>query len=171
MRIDLHQHLWPDSLVEAMRRRTEPPCLDGDLVRVQHEKPFALDLASQRVEARIAALDEVSIDRAVVSLSTPVGIEALPADQATPLLDAYHEGVADAVGRAGGRLAAFAAVPLDAPDAGAEAVAGLIRDGFAGVGSGQRRGWQVGQWVVPRASMTERRRMSPQRAQGSPARP
>ena len=133
MRIDLHQHLWPDSLVEAMRRRTEPPCLDGDLVRVQHEKPFALDLASQRVEARIAALDEVSIDRAVVSLSTPVGIEALPADQATPLLDAYHEGVADAVGRAGGRLAAFAAVPLDAPDAGAGTVAGLIRDGFAGV--------------------------------------
>jgi predicted TIM-barrel fold metal-dependent hydrolase len=133
MRIDIHQHLWPDSLVEAMRRRQEPPCLDGTTVRVQHEKPFALDLTSQRVDVRIAALDEVRIDRTVVSLSTPVGVEALPAAEAAPLLDAYHEGVADAVGRSGGRIAAFAAVPLDAPDAGASTVAGLIRDGFAGV--------------------------------------
>src|SRR5262245_26849409 len=132
MRIDLHQHLWPDSLVEAMRARTEPPCLDGDMVRVVHEKPFRLDLEPQRVDVRIAALDEVAIDRAVVSLSTPVGVEALPAEEARPLLDAYHAGVADAVASSGGRLAAFAAVPLDAPDAGASTIAGLIRDGFAG---------------------------------------
>ena len=36
---------------------------------------------------------------------------------------------------------------------------------------GQRRGWQVGQWVVPRASMTLRRSSVPQRSHGSPARP
>ena len=90
-------------------------CLDGDVVCGSSTRSrSALDLAAQRVDARIAALDEVGIDRAVVSLSTPVGIEALPAAEAAPLLDAYHEGVADAVGRAGGRLAAFAAVPLDA---------------------------------------------------------
>lgn len=35
---------------------------------------------------------------------------------------------------------------------------------------GQRR-WQVGQWVVPRASTTDRRRVVPQRLQGCPARP
>jgi predicted TIM-barrel fold metal-dependent hydrolase len=132
MRIDLHQHLWPDSLVEAMRKRAEPPCLDGDTVRVIHEKPFHLDLEPQRVDVRIAALDEVGIDRAVVSLSTPVGIEALPAKDSVPLLDAYHSGVADAVASSRGRLAAFAAVPLDLPDAGASQVAELVNSGFAG---------------------------------------
>lgn len=132
MRIDLHQHLWPDSLVGAMRARTEPPCLDGDTVRVIHEKPFHLDLEPQRVDVRIAALDQVGIDRAVVSLSTPVGIEALPAAEAVPLLDAYHSGVADAVAASKGRLAAFAAVPLDLPDAGASRVAELVKQGFAG---------------------------------------
>jgi predicted TIM-barrel fold metal-dependent hydrolase len=132
MRIDLHQHLWPDSLVEAMRARTEPPCLDGDTVRVIHEKPFHLDLEPQRVDVRIAALDRVGIDRAVVSLSTPVGIEALPAAEAVPLVDAYHSGVAEAVASSGGRLAAFAAVPLDLPDAGASQVAELVKQGFAG---------------------------------------
>jgi hypothetical protein len=85
MRIDLHQHLWPDSLVEALRRRTEPPCLDGDVVRVVHEKPFGLDLASQRVDADRGA-GRGRDRRAVVSLSTPVGIEVLPAAEAAPLL-------------------------------------------------------------------------------------
>ena len=40
-----------------------------------------------------------------------------------------------------------------------------------GVGGVYRRGWQVGQWVVPRASSTDRRSSVPQRRHGSPARP
>ena len=47
----------------------------------------------------------------------------------------------------------------------------LLLTTSCGVGPAQRRGWQVGQWVVPLASMTLRRSSVPQRSHGSPARP
>ncbi len=129
LRTDLHQHLWPDRLVHALRGRDRSPRLDGDTVHVVHERPFLLDLAAQRVATRVAAMDTVGIDRAVMSLSTPVGIEALPAAEAVPLLDAYHEGMVEAMAESGGRLAAWAACPLDMPDAGAEMIGELVGGG------------------------------------------
>ena len=43
--------------------------------------------------ARVALAQQDGLDLALVSLSSPFGIESLPADQAGPLLDAYHDGV------------------------------------------------------------------------------
>ena len=56
----------------------------------------------------------------------PLGIEALPAAEAEPLLAAYHEGVAALAGCFG----AWAAVGLDEPDPGALAL--RLDAGFAG---------------------------------------
>ena len=52
------------------------------------------------------------IDRALVALSSPLGIEALPAGEADPLLAAYHDGVADLPAPFG----AWAAVGLADPE-------------------------------------------------------
>jgi 6-methylsalicylate decarboxylase len=82
---------------------------------------------------RIALLDACGVDVAVVSISTPVGVEALPEAEARPLLDAYHRGIGAIAERSGGRLQAFAAACLDAADAGADDVARLLDDGFAGL--------------------------------------
>src|SRR3954453_1324958 len=113
LRTDLHQHLWPERLLDALRKRDRPPRLDGEGFPIVHQRPFPVDLEAQRVATRVAALDAAGIDRGVMSLSTPVGIEALPAAESVPLLEAYHEGMADAVAESGSRLAAWAACALD----------------------------------------------------------
>jgi hypothetical protein len=43
--------------------------------------------------ARAAEAGREGIDRIVVSLSTALGIEALPADEARPLVDAFNHGI------------------------------------------------------------------------------
>jgi hypothetical protein len=104
MTYDLHRHLWPDALVDALRARTSPPCLrDGTLVLADGE--HALDPAGYGVDSCLAALDRDGIDVAVVSCPPTLGIEAL--DDPEPLLAAYHDGVQEAMARSSGRLRAF----------------------------------------------------------------
>lgn len=91
--IDVHQHLWPDLLVEALRRRTDPPRLDGWTLHLAGEPPFPVDPEAHDAERRAAA-EPADRELALVSLSSPLGIEALPPDEAVPLLDAWHVGAA-----------------------------------------------------------------------------
>ena len=136
MRIDLHQHLWPEQLIDALRRRAEPPAIEGrngaTVLRLAHEPDGEIDLARHRPDVRMAALDEAGVDRAVVSLSAPLGIEALPAPEAGELIAAYHDGVEEVAAGSGGRIAAWAAAPLADEDAGAATVAAALDRGFVG---------------------------------------
>jgi hypothetical protein len=93
MHIDIHQHLWPAELVAALRRRRHPPMLRGWTLELNGEPAFAVDPRTHDVieRARLAASD--GLDRALVSLSSPLGLELLPPREALPLLDAYHDGV------------------------------------------------------------------------------
>jgi predicted TIM-barrel fold metal-dependent hydrolase len=131
--IDSHQHLLPEAFLTALRARSAPPLVDGGVLRLAHQSDAPLALAGYTVPERVAALDAAEIDVGVVSLSAALGVEALPADQGAPLLAAYHEGAADAVAASGGRLRAWAATPLDLPDAGASVVEPLLDEGFVGV--------------------------------------
>lgn len=92
--VDVHQHLWTPSLVAALRARREPPYLDGWTLHLEGEPPFAVRPGDHDIarRAELAAAD--GLGRALVSLSTPIGVEWLPAAAARPLLDAYHEGAA-----------------------------------------------------------------------------
>lgn len=89
--IDVHQHLWPPALVESLRRRQHAPRLVGWTLHLPGEPPYEVDPQAHDVTAR-AALD-AGIDRVLLSLSSPLGIEGLPADEAAPLLAAWHTGV------------------------------------------------------------------------------
>src|SRR4051794_9462542 len=97
MPADLHQHLLPEPLVAALRRRSAPPRLvpggSGLRLELAGEPPTAFDPADHDPEARAAEADREGIDRIVVSLSTALGIEALPAEEREPLLAAYNEGI------------------------------------------------------------------------------
>lgn len=88
-RVDVHQHVWPPALLDALRRRTSPPMLRGWTLHLAGEPPFEVAPADHDPEAR-AALEPGT---ALVSLSAPLGIETLHPDEAQPLLDAWHEGV------------------------------------------------------------------------------
>ncbi|MEU4543958.1 amidohydrolase family protein [Nonomuraea dietziae] len=86
MSIDVHQHLWTTSFIEALRARSRPPYLDGWTLILDGEPPYEVNPADH--DAR----DTTDLELALVSLSSPLGIEFLPPEEAWPLIDAYHEG-------------------------------------------------------------------------------
>jgi 6-methylsalicylate decarboxylase len=123
--------------MSALAARDIPPRIvtrEGGLwLELAFEPGGPISAAAHDPERRVALLDACRIDAAVISISTPVGMEALPEDEARPLLDAYHSGIAEVVGSSHGRLLAFAAACLGAPDAGLADVAVRLQAGFAGL--------------------------------------
>jgi hypothetical protein len=91
--VDVHQHLWPVELIEALRARRTPPRLRGWTLELAGEPEYVVDPADHDVEARAAQAADDGLDLALVSLSSPLGIETLPPDEAEELLAAYHDGV------------------------------------------------------------------------------
>ena len=88
--IDIHQHLWPSELIDALRARQHPPRMVGWTLLLDGEPPYDVAPDDHQAQGR----REAEPGRIVVGLSSPLGIEDLPADQARPLLSAWHEGAA-----------------------------------------------------------------------------
>jgi hypothetical protein len=116
---DVHQHLWPEGFVSALARRTQAPAVRragrGWTVRVPGEPDSAFGEATHDPDVRAASLRAGGHDRALLCMSTPLGVEALPEDEARPLLDAWHDGVF-AIGETfgvWGALPVHGAVPAD----------------------------------------------------------
>ena len=128
--IDIHQHLWPEPLLRALAQRSEPPMMargaEGWRLRLAGEPEAAVDLHDHDPDRRATLMGADGLERVLVAPSTPLGIEALPAGEAEPLLAAYHEGVASLPPAFG----AWAAVGLDSPDP--DGLSRLLDDGFAG---------------------------------------
>lgn len=91
--VDVHQHLWPEELIAALRARRTPPRLRDWTLELAGEPDYAVDPVGHDVDARAAQAVDDGLDLALVSLSSPLGIELLPPDEAGELLAAYHEGV------------------------------------------------------------------------------
>jgi hypothetical protein len=130
LRIDVHQHLWPEPLLAELTRRREAPRLrrrDGSwVIEVPGEPDYAVRLTDHDPDRRAELVLADGLDRAYVALSCPLGIEALPPGAARPLLDAWHEGAAALPSEFG----AWAAPCMSDPDP-AE-LAALLDQGFAG---------------------------------------
>ena len=131
VRVDSHQHLWPETLVAALSHRREPPLIFRDdrgwFVRLRGEPDSAVDLADHDPELRGQWVEADALDRALIAISSPLGIEALPPDEALPLLEAYHDGVAALDDRFG----AWGAVALAEIDP--RQVDALLARGFVGL--------------------------------------
>jgi hypothetical protein len=125
--VDVHQHVWPGTLVEELRRRSRPPRLDGWTLVTAGEPPFAVDPADHDVPRRSALTARDGVGLAVIGLSSPLGIEYLDPADAGPLLRAYHDGVAGL----GGPFAGWAAACLTEIDA--PGLARLLDRGFVGL--------------------------------------
>ena len=114
-RVDVHQHAWPDALVEELRLRSRAPRIVDDRLLLDGEPDFAL-VAGSGVRTGLAERRATDvgdgIDLALLSLSSPLGVEALGPDEAAPLLDAWHA-VATDLGPGHGL---WAAVNLVEPD-------------------------------------------------------
>ncbi|MEU6140567.1 amidohydrolase [Streptomyces sp. NPDC047081] len=127
MLTDVHQHIWPPAFTELLRSRTSPPYLDGWTLHLNGEPPYDVDPADHDLAARtrLAAVD--GLDLALVSLSSPLGIEYLPPAEAAPLLDAFHDGALALPAPFG----VWASPCLSAPDP--EAVDRELRRGCVGL--------------------------------------
>jgi 6-methylsalicylate decarboxylase len=118
---DLHQHLWPEGFVDALRARTTPPLLSGDEL-VTAEGRFPIDLDAHHPDARIRALDRDGIDVAVLSLQTSLGLDGLAGDEREELEGIWADEILELVLSSGGRFLALAP--------------SRVRAGFAGVSLG-----------------------------------
>ncbi|EPD69065.1 hypothetical protein [Streptomyces sp. HGB0020] len=127
MLTDVHQHIWPPAFVELLRSRTTPPHLDGWTLHLTGEPPYAVDPADHDITARTHLAASDGLDLALVSLSSPLGIEHLPPAEATPLLTAFHDGALDLPAPFG----VWASCCLTAPDP--DAVAHELSRGCVGL--------------------------------------
>ena len=89
---DVHQHVWPPALIEALRRRTVAPRLDGWTLQLDGEPDCAIVPIDHDPAARAALARKDDLDRVLVSLSAPLGIESLPGEESVELLAAWHDG-------------------------------------------------------------------------------
>lgn len=131
LRTDVHQHLLGEPLISALSRRTAAPAIvrggDGWTLRLDGEPDSLISCADADPHARREELERDGVDRALVALSSALGIESLPQVQADPLLEAYHEGAAALPSR----FRAWGAVGLDLPDPAEVDV--LLDRGFVGI--------------------------------------
>jgi hypothetical protein len=116
MRIDLHQHVWTEPLLDALAaRRSAPFVRRGDGLTVLHcsgELPCVIDEAAESPAARARLLAADRLDQAVVAISSPIGIEMLAPDVAEELIAAHLEGVL-ALGQG---FRAWGPIPARAPE-------------------------------------------------------
>lgn len=92
LNLDVHQHLWPERLLEALRARANPPRLRGWTLELAGEAPYDVDPRDHDPAARRARAQHEQLDLALIAPSSPLGIELLPPDESRELLDAYHDG-------------------------------------------------------------------------------
>jgi hypothetical protein len=118
MRIDVHQHVWTGPLQAALSRRSALPLIrrQDDLATVHccGELPYLLDSEGESTANRTALLRADGLDAAIVAISSPIGIEALPREEALGLIDAHLDGVT----ALGPRFGAWGPLPTDRPEPG-----------------------------------------------------
>jgi predicted TIM-barrel fold metal-dependent hydrolase len=131
LRIDVHQHLWTEPLVEALARRDRPPFIrrSGHVweLTVPGEAPSTIDVVGDEIATREALVHLDGLDVAMVSLSAALGVEGLVRDEAEDVIDAYSAGVAALPNS----FAAWGALPLRAADP--SDVERVLDAGFVGV--------------------------------------
>lgn len=113
MRVDAHQHVWTQPLIDRLAARSTPPRLvrvGGEAILEAPGEPACV--VEPAGDAPAERLERDGLDLVVVSISSPIGIESLPRAEATALIDAQLTGV-EALGP---RFAAWGPIALHRPD-------------------------------------------------------
>ena len=129
--VDMHQHLWPEGVLRVLEGRSAAPRARrrGTTWRIDlpGEPGFDVDPRDHDANSRVAGLNT---DRAIVSLSSPVGIEGLPDRDALAAVAAWQEAAESLPDDLGWWAAAPAALPVDEQ---VSIVAQAIANGAAGL--------------------------------------
>jgi hypothetical protein len=106
---DIHQHLWPPSFFSALSARSQPPRLRGRALELADAPTWELEVESHDLGTRLALMDRLELDRAVVSLQPTLGIDQLSAGEALELTKTWEAGILELATEAGGRIVPLAA--------------------------------------------------------------
>jgi len=116
VRTDIHQHLWPESLIAGMASRRHAPLLRRDgggwVLRLRDEPDHPFDPAGHDPTERARLVQRDGVHRALLAISSPLGIEALPRAEAESLLHAHNAGLLEL----GAPFGVWGAVSLRPPD-------------------------------------------------------
>jgi predicted TIM-barrel fold metal-dependent hydrolase len=97
MLVDAHQHIWTKPLLDRLAERDVLPLVRyEDGLTVLHsaaESPYVIDVPSEAPGERAGRVREEGLDVAIIAISSPIGIEALPRESALELIDAHLDGV------------------------------------------------------------------------------
>ena len=115
---DVHQHLWTESLLDALAVRDRLPFVtrnDGTaIVHCAGEQAYAIDLTAENPHRRARLARDEGLDLVLIAPSSPIGMECLPRAEAHELIEAHLAGVEDA----DEPFRPWGPVALDRPDAG-----------------------------------------------------
>jgi 6-methylsalicylate decarboxylase len=92
VRIDVHQHLWPEPFLAALRARRTPPRLDGWELHLPGQRPYRVDPAHHDIDARVEQAEADGDTLVCVSPSAALGLDRLPRADADELAAAWLEG-------------------------------------------------------------------------------
>lgn len=92
MTVDIHQHLWPEPFLAALRARRTAPRLDGWELQLPGERPYAIDPAHHDPAVRAAQAAEDGDEHVLVAPSAALGLDRLPPDSAAALAEAWLDG-------------------------------------------------------------------------------
>jgi aminocarboxymuconate-semialdehyde decarboxylase len=139
MNIDLHNHVIPPTIVEAIRREPERYGArvderDGALWFSSHGLTLELAPAFYDVQAKLEWMDRAGIDVAVLSVGPPVFFYRLGAEAGLAAARLGNDGIARMVGRRPQRLRGMATLPMQDPDAAIVELERVVREyGFRAV--------------------------------------
>jgi 6-methylsalicylate decarboxylase len=131
MLVDIHQHIWTAPLLDCLAERDSLPFIRRrDGLTVLHsaaEQPYVIDELADAPARRALLVRDDGLDGAVVAISSPIGIEALPREGALELVDAHLEGVEALPDE----FSAWGPIALDGADP--DEVDGLLARGCVGI--------------------------------------
>ena len=131
VKIDVHQHIWTEPLIEALAARSALPFIRRvDGLTVLHsldEQPYVIDVAAEAPVRRAALVNDDGLDLALIALSSPIGIEALPREDSAARIAAHLDGVR----AVGPEFVPWGPVALDSPDP--DEVDQLLAQGCIGI--------------------------------------
>jgi hypothetical protein len=117
IKTDVHQHLWSAPLLDALSERSQLPFIRREhglaILYLAGERPYVIELSGEAPARRAELVERDGLDRALVCVSSPLGIESLPREQSLELLDAYHDGALSLADP----FAVWGAIALERPDA------------------------------------------------------
>jgi aminocarboxymuconate-semialdehyde decarboxylase len=142
MRIDVHNHAVPETVVEFLSR--EPVFgieVTGDRqLSGGPEGDYRLQPEFFDADSKVANLEEHGLDAAIISIDPPFFYYDVDAAAGAALADVLNEGLRDICAMRPDRLAWMATVPLQEPERAAEVLAAQRKAGCVGVEIGTSTG-------------------------------